>query len=295
MTLGLALVSGFVAQVGGLAMIVGGFSAGIALSRSRLRADLKHQVTAVHHVIVPVFFVVVGMLVDVRELVPVIGAGLVLTTLAVAGKLLGCGGAALGLGFHPVGALRVGVGMVPRGEVALLIAGIGLGSGVIGQSVFAVVIFMTFATTVLAPVLLVPAFRVGGAGFGRPVLAIEGVETVIDLPAGLVEHYEAHLLRAFHDRGFQVAGEWAGPDDSVGRDLIRGDDIVSVRTLPGSGGHRRVEIASEAKPLDWELILATAGEQASAEAVATFDGLARTDRSVPPRKLPTGEEGRVQP
>ncbi len=67
-------------------------------------------------------------------------------------------------GFTRWGAWRVGIGMLPRGEVALIIAGVGLSRGVIGSDLFGVSIMMTVVTTVLAPIILVPAFRAGEAG-----------------------------------------------------------------------------------------------------------------------------------
>ena len=70
---------------------------------------------------------------------------------------------ALFVGFNRRGATRIALGMLPRGEVALIIAGIGLASGVIGQDVFGVAIVMTIFTTILAPIFLIPAFR-GGSG-----------------------------------------------------------------------------------------------------------------------------------
>ena len=70
---------------------------------------------------------------------------------------------ALLVGFNRRGATRVALGMLPRGEVALIIAGIGLTAGVIGQDIFGVAVVMTVVTTIIAPVLLIPAFR-GGSG-----------------------------------------------------------------------------------------------------------------------------------
>jgi Kef-type K+ transport system membrane component KefB len=87
----------------------------------------------------------------------------VLTVFAVISKLVGSGLPALFVGFNRIGATRVALGMLPRGEVALIIAGIGLTSGVIGQDIFGVAIVMTVVTTVVAPVFLIPAFK-GGSG-----------------------------------------------------------------------------------------------------------------------------------
>ena len=84
--------------------------------------------------------------------------GLVLSGLAIVSKVFGSGIPALGLGFNKLGASRIGFGMLPRGEVALIIAGIGLSKGVIGGELFGVTVFMTIVTTLLAPLALQPLF-----------------------------------------------------------------------------------------------------------------------------------------
>ena len=77
--------------------------------------------------------------------------GLVYTVACILGKLIGCGWPSLYLGFNIHGALRIGCGMVPRGEVALIIAGIGITAGVLDEQLFGVVIMMTLITTIIAP------------------------------------------------------------------------------------------------------------------------------------------------
>lgn len=271
LAIGLALVCGFIAQDAGLAMIVGAFSAGIALSRTALRQRLHQEVRAVYHAFVPAFFVVVGMLVDIRQLPPVLAFGIGLAALAVAGKLVGCGVTALALGFRPIGALRVGIGMIPRGEVALIIAGVGLASGAIDSSVYGVVIFMTFATTVAAPPLLLPAFRHGGPGFATPRFVEAPVRAVIELPDGLLQHFEAALLQSFREQGYRLAGEWTEPNDTVGRELRRRDELVTLRTVSPYGLDRHIEVESESRPRDWQALLARAAAAAAAESAASFD------------------------
>jgi Kef-type K+ transport system membrane component KefB len=76
---------------------------------------------------------------------------------AVVGKLLGCGGAAWGMG--PRSALIVGVGMVPRGEVGILVASIGLSRGIIGDDLYSVVIAMSVLTTLIVPPVLAALFK----------------------------------------------------------------------------------------------------------------------------------------
>ena len=119
---------------------------------------------SVYHALVPIFFVVMGMMVDVTTMGTVIVFGLVITVLAILGKVVGCGIPALIAGFNKVGSWRIGIGMLPRGEVALIVAGVGLSRGVIGQDLFGVSILMTIVTTIMAPIILVPLFDRGGSG-----------------------------------------------------------------------------------------------------------------------------------
>ncbi len=171
--LGLALVAAGIAELYfGLAMIIGSYSLGLALSDTELKHRIEQPMRQITYFVVPVFFVIIGMQVDFtafggggsdHTLAATLTFAAVLTVLAIISKVLGSGLPALVVGFNRHGAWRIALGMLPRGEVALIVAGIGLASGVIGREVFGVAIVMTVVTTVLAPVLLVRAFR-GGSG-----------------------------------------------------------------------------------------------------------------------------------
>jgi Kef-type K+ transport system membrane component KefB len=100
-----------------------------------------------------------GMLVDVGSMTSAVIFGIVLSVLAILSKVLGSGIPALLTGFNFLGSARIGVGMTPRGEVALIIAGIGLSQGIIGQNLFGVSIMMTIITTLIAPIILVPLLK----------------------------------------------------------------------------------------------------------------------------------------
>jgi Kef-type K+ transport system membrane component KefB len=171
LALGLALAFGAagLAESFGLAMIIGAYSIGLALAETELKRRIEEPMAMVSQFLVPVFFVVIGMQVDVPAILD--GAlvfGIVLSVLAVIGKVVGAGGPGLLVGFNARGSMRISIGMVPRGEVALIIAGIGLASGAIDSEIFGVVILMTIVTTIVAPVFLVPAFRDGGSGLRKP-------------------------------------------------------------------------------------------------------------------------------
>jgi Kef-type K+ transport system membrane component KefB len=164
LSLALAFLAAAAAESFGLAMIIGAYSIGLALSGTTLARQVEEQVMAVYHALVPIFFVVMGMLVDVTAMGGVVVFGAVITGLAILGKVAGSGIPALFVGFNLTGSWRIGIGMLPRGEVALIIAGIGLSRGIIGPDIFGVAILMTVVTTLMAPIILVPAFKKGGSG-----------------------------------------------------------------------------------------------------------------------------------
>lgn len=168
LALALAFLAGVLAEGFGLAMIIGSYTMGLALSRTRLLEVIGEHVEAVHHFLVPIFFVVMGMLVNFGAMAPLLLFGVVVSVLAILGKVLGCGLPALAVGFNTLGATRIGLGMLPRGEVALIVAGVGISQGVIGPDIFGVSVLMTLVTTVLAPMALVPAFSRGGPGLRAP-------------------------------------------------------------------------------------------------------------------------------
>ena len=155
--LGLVIVVGWVFQsIGGLAAITGAYFVGLAVNGShvseRVRVELVHAGEALF---IPVFLVGIGLSVDIREASPaLLGLTAAIFAVAVAGKLLGCSVGALagGLGGHA--SLGVGMGMVARGEVAMVAATLGLSSGVIDNGLYAACVLMALATTMLTPVLL---------------------------------------------------------------------------------------------------------------------------------------------
>ena len=153
--LGLALVASEI----GVAAIIGAFLAGMALSESSEGTDMPHQAEAVTEFFLPFFFVNIGMQLKLDAFLnrSTIMLAVVITLLAVVSKLVGCGAAAWSMGRRR--ALQVGVGMVPRGEVGIVVARIGLGLSVISDAVYGVVLFMAIATTLIAPPLLARVFR----------------------------------------------------------------------------------------------------------------------------------------
>ena len=147
----------FVASYLGLAAIIGAFLAGMIFSEFKDLWPCEERFQPINEFLVPFFFIFVGVSVNLSSFGPVIGIALVLTIIAIATKYVGCGAGALKMGRRS--ASIVGVGMVPRGEVGIIIASIGFAMGVVSPGIFAGVIFMSMATTIVAPPLLTYAFK----------------------------------------------------------------------------------------------------------------------------------------
>lgn len=147
----------------GMAAIIGAFFAGLIFADYSPEWNLQPRVHAINEFLAPFFFFVMGAKLDIHLFTGRVWvAAIVISILAVISKVVGCGLPLLREGFGT--ALRVGVGMMPRGEVALIVALIGLQMNVISQQAYAVVIFMAAATTLLAPPMLRYLFANQAAG-----------------------------------------------------------------------------------------------------------------------------------
>ncbi|MBI5567807.1 MAG: cation:proton antiporter [Chloroflexi bacterium] len=146
--------------IGGLAAITGAFIAGVGLGRSPFREKIEVKMRVVTYgLLVPIFFVSIGLEANAREITGVmLPLLIVLLIVAVLSKVLGAGLGARLAGFTNQQALRVGVGMVSRGEVGLIVASIGVREGLIGPEVFSVVVVLVLLTTLIAPPMLRSVF-----------------------------------------------------------------------------------------------------------------------------------------
>jgi Na+:H+ antiporter len=149
--LGLSVASAYI----GMAAIIGAFLAGLALADHSEGWRLGENAHPLSEFLAPFFFVLLGTRVEVRvasdpRLLVVVA---IVSLLAVAGKIIGCGLGALSLGVKD--AFRVGIGMVPRGEVGLIVAAVGLDLHTISEAIYTVVLLMSVITTLVTP----PALR----------------------------------------------------------------------------------------------------------------------------------------
>ncbi|MEM2811013.1 MAG: cation:proton antiporter [Candidatus Korarchaeum sp.] len=149
--LGTASLSGAI----GLSPLVGAYAAGLAIGESKWREEVMEFVSDLEAVFGSVFFAYLGAMLDLRVFTDpkVVGLVLVLTALAMIGKFLGSALPAL-VALKPREAVGLGVGMMPRGELGLIIASIGLTANVLGSEAYAEIIGMVALTTLISPLLL---------------------------------------------------------------------------------------------------------------------------------------------
>jgi Kef-type K+ transport system membrane component KefB len=160
-TIVIILLYGWTAEeLGRMAAITGAFLAGLVLSRSSVRERIESGVVALAYgLFVPIFFVNVGLAANLRELAGnAFGLFIVMTLVAITGKVLGSGFGALAGGFPRREALQMGIGMMSRGEVGLIVASVGATQGLIMEEAFSAVVGVVIITTLLTPPLLRTSF-----------------------------------------------------------------------------------------------------------------------------------------
>lgn len=156
--LAICLLLSWLAVKIGIAAIIGAFFAGLVFADYAPQWNLLPRVAGITEFLAPFFFFTIGARLNASLLTrDILVSAFVISVLAIVSKLIGCGLPMLGHGWRQV--LQVGTGMMPRGEVALIVALAGLQSGIVSQSTYAIVVLMTAVTTMLAPPLLRVLFR----------------------------------------------------------------------------------------------------------------------------------------
>ncbi len=146
--------------VGGMAAIIGAFLAGLAFARTPEKEIIQQgSSTLAYSFFVPIFFINIGLSVDLRGLpLNALWLILVVTFTAVAGKLFGAAAGARLAGFSTSESFQLGAGMVPRGEVTLIIAAMGSSAGLIGSNAFSAIVAAVLLSTLVTPPLVHTAF-----------------------------------------------------------------------------------------------------------------------------------------
>jgi Kef-type K+ transport system membrane component KefB len=230
---GFSLLLAGLSEMAGLAMIIGAYISGLALSQTDVAGEINERIKAVSEYFVPVFFAVMGMMVDFKALMGVFVFGILFSIFAFLGKLIGCGFPALFVGFNLRGAARIGAGMLPRGEVTLIVAGIGLSSGAIGADMFGVAVMTMLLASFAAPPIITQTFK-GGSGY-KEELGKDKEEQFIAIELEFPSERTADYLRrslasAFRGEGFFISSI----EGSVRTWQIRKEQQVFIMRRKGS-------------------------------------------------------------
>ena len=144
----------------GLSPIVGAFAIGMAVASTRIIHQVHDYVDKLQIIFAPLFFAIIGAQVDLRGVnLDVLFLAGIIIAIAVATKLIGCGLPSLLFLKDRSRSMRVGIGMVSRGEVGLIVAGVGVSSGALTNNIYTAVIIMVAATTVITPIWLKIAYK----------------------------------------------------------------------------------------------------------------------------------------
>ena len=144
----------------GLSPIVGAFSVGMAVASTRIIKQVEEYVSKLGIIFVPLFFAIIGAQVDLRGVnLDVLYLSGIIVAVAVVTKLAGCGLPAMIFLKEKSKAMKVGIGMISRGEVGLIVAGVGVSSGALSSDIYTTVIIMVAITTIITPVWLKIAYK----------------------------------------------------------------------------------------------------------------------------------------
>jgi Kef-type K+ transport system membrane component KefB len=148
------------ATLAGLSPIVGAFAAGMALASTPILKRLEEYVGKLEFIFAPLFFAIIGAQVNLTGLnTNVLLLGGLLIAIAIVTKMVGCGLPAMLFLKNKEKSMKVGIGMVSRGEVGLIVAGVGVTSGVLTGDIYTVVVLMVAVTTIITPILLKWSYR----------------------------------------------------------------------------------------------------------------------------------------
>ena len=144
----------------GLSPIVGAFAVGMALSTTKVFEKVENYIGKIGLIFAPLFFAIIGAQVDLRAVdLNVLMLSGVIIIVAIATKLFGCGLPAMLFLKNKAQGMRVGIGMISRGEVGLIVAGVGVTAGVLTSEVYSTIVIMVAVTTIITPIWLKMEYR----------------------------------------------------------------------------------------------------------------------------------------
>ena len=159
----------------GVADITGAFFAGLIISMTQKDQFIASKFDVLSYLLLsPIFFASIGLKVELPKMGPaIIAFAAVITIVALLTKIIGCGLGAKVCGYKNYQALRIGVGMISRGEVALIVASKGAAVGLMSNNIMGPIIIVVVITTIITPILLKPVFN-------KEIIPIEGEVSLAD-------------------------------------------------------------------------------------------------------------------
>ncbi|MDX1596707.1 MAG: cation:proton antiporter [Nitrosopumilaceae archaeon] len=152
----------------GLSPIVGAFAVGMALSTTKVFEKVENFIGKIGLIFAPLFFAIIGAQVDLRQVnLEILAISGVIIIIAIVTKLFGCGLPAMLFLKNKAQGLRVGIGMISRGEVGLIVAGVGVSAGVLASDVYSTIVIMVAVTTIITPIWLKIEYRKEAAKEGE--------------------------------------------------------------------------------------------------------------------------------
>lgn len=247
---GLSMFFAGIFEKAGLAMIIGAYVTGLTLSKTDISYEIQEAIHPLKEFLVPIFFTVMGMLVNIKTItLGTLAFATVYSIVALMGKTFGCGLPALFTGFNKKGALRIGLGMMPRGEVGLIIAGIGLSNGFINDDIYGVAIMMVLSGIIVTPPFLNYALQKPGRGTRKRLIDNEMESYLIEMTNSEQADVLIHSIVEYFDKeGYFITKQILDYDMY----MIRKDDIF-FKLLKGSkiDNSNKINIISKGENMDF--------------------------------------------
>ena len=202
----LSFLLGFMFEYFKLSVIVGAYIVGLTLSNTDISYLIQERMYPIFKFFVPIFFFVSGMYINIAVIfnMEVLIFGICFSLVGIITKFFGAGISAYFLGFNTLGSSRIGAGMLPRGEVSLIIAGLGRASGILNDTLFGAVLIMIFISSIVAPLFLDKILKIPHKGTSKKIK-----ETIIHTRfvferIKLAKFILSEIITIFQDDGFFI-------------------------------------------------------------------------------------------
>lgn len=204
--IGFVLLMGGFAEYMGLSMVIGAYILGLGFSSIDTSIEIQERINDLSGFFVPVFFVLTGIQIDFVSMQAGILFSIIYAIGTMAIKMMACGAMAGLCGFNARGMARIGAIMLPRGEVTIIIANIGLGLGILTKDLFGTLAFTVFLSILLTPIMLNITFRSNKSGYKKPILLDDSLVTFcLDSLTDITQSYLFNkILDTFQKSGYFV-------------------------------------------------------------------------------------------